>query len=609
MVDVAREICRSPAQQVAWATLALKSTQDSEQQSYLTRAQFCLPGRLSLLWSNLMRIARDQHGLQSACAFVDYRIQSEPQPTRPAAYLAAAAWLFDQGETQLAKLWYQRAFCLEPGHSEAIHQLAVVGRSSSVSAIPTFSLSLLERAVSIVPDNDRIAADLLFERHLRGEHLSLREVMLRAKSTSDFFALVTFSALSLELGAAETASQIASRALVVKPGSFLAYSKRALTGLASFDLRTAEIDLLRSQHLNPSALEPALNFARLLELRGDVRAALAIYQESIRRRPDLAEPQLNASIILLGLGEFAAGWRLYGARWDTRSLVTSGRDKASKHLITTKPKFDRRQGGRVLVWAEQGLGDEIMFASMFADVAKDAEEVIVQVDPRLIELFSRSFKSVAFYKRVRPVDESIYDSQIAAGDLGALYRTDLESFSRASTPYLLADSAVSQKFRQRLASRKKIIGISWLTTNPDTGRLRSVDLDRFGGFFSGYEVKLVSLQYKSDQEQLKKAAAKFSLDIDCFSDVDNFYQVDRLASLITCCDLVITIGNATAHLSAALGVRTWVITPIGGSWRWMFEGSFTPWYPAVEVFRQTKFGQWDDVVENLRSRLDKFLNE
>jgi hypothetical protein len=194
------------------------------------------------------------------------------------------------------------------------------------------------------------------------------------------------------------------------------------------------------------------------------------------------------------------------------------------------------------------------------------------------------------------------------GDLGSLYRNETDFFLRSRSPYLYADLEISKVFRERLSPQKKRIGISWHTANPDTGRHRSLELDGFFRAFSGLDVTLVNLQYKFDPEGVKSAAENYALNVCSFADVDSFYEIDRLASLICCCDLVITIGNATAHLSAALGVRTWVITPVGGSWRWMFEGATTPWYPTVEVFRQTSPGQWDIVFTNLRSRLDELLS-
>jgi tetratricopeptide (TPR) repeat protein len=606
--DVSREICLSPSRQLSWAALVANSDLDIARQIYLARAEFCSPKNTFALWRQIMRLACDRVGVDPAVALARGCIASQPPTSRLSAYLAVAAWLFDEGHVLSAISFYRRAYCFAPERPEPIHNLALVSRHSESSGLREFRRDLFVRAMVASPLSERIAADLLYERHVAGERIPLRDVLRIANATLDVVALATLSSLAMELGSTDFASEIASRALVIRPGSYIGYSKRAMAVLMSSEWAAAEIDLSRSQRLHPPALEPRINFARLLELHGNMRGALEVYEESLRRRPDLAEPRLNSAIILLGLGQFALGWQRYDARWLARSVVTHDRAVISQPLNTRKPKFDRSRRDRVLVWAEQGLGDEIMFASMFVEVEHDAAQVIVQVDPRLMSLFRRSFPRLEFHKRVRPVDESLYDSQIAMGDLGSLYRTATESFPRSRSPYLHADLKLSDAFRERFGSQKKRIGISWHTANPDTGRHRSLELDRLCQIFAGLDVTLINLQYKSDPECVKSAAEKYSLDVCSFSKVDNFYEVDRLASLICCCDLVITIGNATAHLSAALGVRTWVITPVGGSWRWMFEGSTTPWYPTVEVFRQTNPGQWDRVFTNLRARLDELLS-
>ncbi len=606
--DVSREICLSPSRQLSWAALVAKSDVGITRQIYLARAEFCSPKNTVALWRHIMRLVCDRVGVGSAVALAKACIASQSPTSEFSASLAVAAWLYDEGHVLSAISFYRRACCLAPERPEPIHNLALVSRHSEVSGLRGVRRYLFLRAMVAAPLSERIAADLLYERHVAGEGIPLRDVLHIANATHDIIALATLSSLAMELGSTDSASEIASRALVIRPGSYIGYSKRAMALLMSSEWATAEIDLARSQRLHPPALEPKINFARLLELQGNMRGALEVYEESLRRRPDLAEPRLNSAILLLGLGQFALGWQRYDARWSARSVVTHDRAAISQPLDTRKPRFDPFRRDRVLVWAEQGLGDEIMFASMLADVQQDAEHVIVQVDPRLISLFRRSFPRLEFHKRVRPVDESRYDSQIAMGDLGSLYRNETDFFLRSRSPYLYADLEISKVFRERLSPQKKRIGISWHTANPDTGRHRSLELDGFFRAFSGLDVTLVNLQYKFDPEGVKSAAENYALNVCSFADVDSFYEIDRLASLICCCDLVITIGNATAHLSAALGVRTWVITPVGGSWRWMFEGATTPWYPTVEVFRQTSPGQWDIVFTNLRSRLDELLS-
>jgi ADP-heptose:LPS heptosyltransferase len=225
-----------------------------------------------------------------------------------------------------------------------------------------------------------------------------------------------------------------------------------------------------------------------------------------------------------------------------------------------------------------------------------------------MKLFKRSFPEVDFYKRIRPIDEDLYDAHIPMGSLGKLYRRDLASFAQVQHPYLRADPALVNDFRSRFAPDKPIIGISWSTGNPDNGRYRNIDLASLVRIFVGKNINLVNLQYKFDQAEVSAVQELTDISLRSFPDIDNFADIDRLAALISVCDLVVSIGNATAHLSAAIGRPTWVLTPVSGSWRWLLEGESTPWYPSVRVFRQRHPGEWTPVLDQIADELNQFLS-
>jgi tetratricopeptide (TPR) repeat protein len=607
LFDAKRQLCISPAHYLGWFTLAVPSESGLVREPILVRAIWCAPDQSAALWAKIVALGSDRAGLDQMLHLVRRYVCGGGVAALEAS-VSLAGFAYDAGKPLLAIYWYQAAVCLAPNRIEPLHNLALVlGTSSDATSLNSTKRIWLERASHVAPHNDRVAVDRLHQHHLDGCRLSPSAVFGYVRSVGDPVALATLAMIALELKENELAEHALYRALARSPSNFLVFSKRASLRVVSGDLQRAELDLQRSLQLQPSAPEPLINLARVLELKGDINAALSIYEKSLQRRPDLSEPQLNSSILLLGLGRFTEGWNRYQSRWDARSFVSHGRDKLSQKLLTSKPAFHPFRRDRVLVWAEQGLGDEIMFASMYADVLRDAEKVVAQIDPRLVSLFRRSFPMVEFHKRIRPVSELLYDSQIAMGDLGTHYRHDITSFKTAVHPYLVADPELTEQFRERFAANQKVIGISWSTTNPDTGRQRSLELEKLLEVFLGANVELVNLQYGAKEEAIRAASAKFSIPIRTFEDIDNYLQVDRLASLISCCHLVVTIGNATAHLSAALGVPTWVVTPIAGSWRWMFHGCSTPWYPSVRVFRQNAQNDWQQVLLHLRKEVSHFL--
>lgn len=521
--------------------------------------------------------------------------------------VAIASVASETGRAELSWHWFSMAVCVNPERYEATHNLGLVVPSGSAQIKFISRARLLFWATVLNPVSERIAADYLYERY-RCCDLKAAEALLAAGENSiDTVVLSHASMVAVELQKAPRAAYLMNKAVALSPGDFMTFSKKAITAFAVGDTASAEADLRRSIRINPVALEPAINFGRVLELKGELRKALTVYKDALCQRPDLAEPRLNAAILLLGHGDYSVGWDWYESRWRANAIVTAGRDKLSAQLVTSKPVFDRHRRDRVLVWAEQGLGDELMFASMFPDVLADAASVVAQIDVRLMSLFKRSFPSIEFYKRIRPIDEALYDSQIAMGSLGRIYRRSLDAFATVSHPYLISDSDLSRQFRRRIDSDRKVIGISWSTGNPDNGHYRSLDLSRLCKVFLNRPVHLINLQYKYDLADVKAVEGELGVSLVTFPDVDNFAQIDRLAALMSACDLVISIGNATAHLAAALGRPTWVLTPASGSWRWMFDGAKTPWYPSVRVFRQTRQGDWRNVLHELSGELDRFL--
>ena len=183
------------------------------------------------------------------------------------------------------------------------------------------------------------------------------------------------------------------------------------------------------------------------------------------------------AICELGLGRFESGWRNYEARWDANSIVLFGRRNLSKKLITSKPRFRRGVGGRVLLWSEQGVGDEIMFASMISDFRKQCDDLLVEVDTRLLPIFERSFPQIQCVPRFSKIPESLYDYQLPIGSLGEIVRPSLSSFEKSQASYLSPDLNLVDDFKRKLGeSTRAVVGLSWWSKNPDSGAGRSVPL-------------------------------------------------------------------------------------------------------------------------------------
>lgn len=363
----------------------------------------------------------------------------------------------------------------------------------------------------------------------------------------------------------------------------------------------------RALALKPGLPEVYVNLGNILQAQGNVEDGLASFRRALALNPDLAEAQVAESMALLLQGSFADGWHNFERRWVTREYETPMRTYPQP-LWNGEPL----QSGRLLIWGEQGIGDEIMFAGLIPDVIRTRTPLVVDCDPRLQALFTRSFPGVhviAGYDPQRDADLNIA-AHLPSGSLPGIFRTSSAAFAATTSPYLLADPVERECFRTQYADGRRLVGLAWHTKNQKTGRRRSIDLAQLAPLFpqpdarSQGDVHWISLQY-GDHDALQQQAAAAAVPILVDRTVDQLSDMDRFAAQVAAMDLVITIDNSTAHLAGALGVPTWLLLPFAPNWRWLLDREDSPWYPAMRIFRQTSLGDWTEVVQQVQAALSQ----
>jgi hypothetical protein len=256
----------------------------------------------------------------------------------------------------------------------------------------------------------------------------------------------------------------------------------------------------------------------------------------------------------------------------------------------------------LLIWGEQGVGDEIMFAGLIPDVIRTGNRCILDCDARLKPLFSRSFPGIAVVSGYQPDSEPEISAHLPSGSLPGLFRATSAAFATTTSPYLIADPDERDRFRARYADGRRLVGLAWHTNNRKTGRHRSIDLSLLAPLLARPDIRWVSLQYGvHDAVADQAAAARTPILID--RSVDQLSDIDVFAAQVAAMDLVVTIDNSTAHLAGGLGVPTWLLLPFAPDWRWLQAREDSPWYPAMRLFRQTKPGDWQPVVRSVDSAL------
>jgi tetratricopeptide (TPR) repeat protein len=323
--------------------------------------------------------------------------------------------------------------------------------------------------------------------------------------------------------------------------------------------------------------------------------AQAYFEEVLQYHPTFEDALFNLSGAHLMQERFVEGWQYYETRF-FKSPTLSAR------LEGLKPRWDFTPGVSLLVWAEQGVGDVVMFSGLLDDVIRDCRRVHLAVDPRLHPLYRRRFgDSLVLHQFDEPLELIDAEVQIPLASAMSRYRRSSSEFAASRQGYFSADTDLVQRLRaQIVVDTKPLIGVSWHTTNRMTGMARNVPFASLLQHYRGQSVRLVNLQYGPIGAELKQAR-KAGVDFVSVDAIDTLNDIDGLCALISACDAVVTIDNSTAHFAGALGVPVSVLLPHYCDWRWGLHKRDSLFYASASLLRQTTPGDWDSVLAQLKS--------
>lgn len=424
-----------------------------------------------------------------------------------------------------------------------------------------------------------------------------REVLAIDASHAD--AMHLLGMVAFQTGRLELAVETIRKAIAVHPTAASYYSNLGNVLQAQDKLDEAAASYRSALALRPGLAETHVNLGNVLRELGDVDGALAAFRRAIELKPDLAEAHVAESTTLLLQGDFVAGWPNFELRWRTQDYDTPMR-AYPQPLWNGEPLVC----GRVLIWGEQGVGDEIMFAGLLPDLVRSGTPLALECDRRLAPLFARSFPAVSVISSYNPAEDDNLQitAHLPSGSLLRIFRASRQAFGATTSPYLVADPAERERFRMHYKDGRPLVGLAWRTRNAKSGRKRSIDLATLASLFEDTRLKWVSLQYGAHAE-LEAQAAESGAPIVIDQDVDQLQDMDRFAAQVAAMDLVVAIDNSTAHLAAALGVPTWLLLPFAPDWRWMLDTDASPWYPTMRIFRQLRLGDWSSVIRDVHAAL------
>lgn len=326
--------------------------------------------------------------------------------------------------------------------------------------------------------------------------------------------------------------------------------------------------------------------------RAEFEEAITYANRALAEKHDALESKTNRGMAYLALKRWREGWRDYNEN--------IGREKNRKEMTYgDEPRWDGTKGLNVICYGEQGLGDELSFASCLPELIRDCKSVTIETDGRIERLFQRSFPTTLVkgtrykteeHKRAWTKGQK-FDARVALGQLPEFYRNKDSDFH--GRPYLIPrpDMAIQWKALLDAMGPKPKIGIAWTGGIPKTGQhRRTVTLDTFAPLFKGFDAEWISLQYK-DLDGIPAAEEKYNVKIHDFDWGVRVWDYDQTVALISQLDLVISVCTTVVHAAGGLGKECWCLVPEVPMWRYLKSGSWFPWASSVSLHRQ-KGREW-----------------
>jgi Flp pilus assembly protein TadD len=372
------------------------------------------------------------------------------------------------------------------------------------------------------------------------------------------------------------------------------------------DTENAQTFYREALRLNPALAEARANLADLVFDAGDVTDALSLYDEAVRRMPDNAQLRLNRALALLSKGDVEAGWRDYEWRLSIPGRVIERR--GAPPLWDGSP----RKGRRLLIMAEQGIGDQIAFAAFIPQLLADGP-VVLECEPRLQPMLARSFPGVIVHgAKPRQEGASLHADYTWLKDVGgAEMSVNLASLPQLCggkpldpQPWLRPDPAERtgwKTWRAGLGPRPAV-GVSWRSGQRGGSRdSQYAPLARWAQFIGKLDATVVVTQYGTEADEIATLEALSGRTLIVPPGLDQKNELDRTAAMLSVLDAVVSAPTAVASISGALGVPTYKVLHYR-SWT-SLGADREPFMPAVLCVTPPHAGQWRVVFERVLSLL------
>ncbi len=506
--------------------------------------------------------------------------------------------LHDAGKANDAIRSYETASRLAPDHFDALYNLgnSYQEKGNFQQAVHYYTLSLGKN-----PNNPDVYINLGKAYHVQGDIDRAIETYEKAATLNHDTADLYFKMGNafLDQSRIDEATRCYQKALSLDPEHSETYINLGNVFNSQHYFDKAISCYEKVIKIKPHSAVAYNNLGKLFEDQLDLGKAILYYQYALELEQGYAEAHFNYSTALLLSGNFKEGFNEYEWRFEK-----IGQKNIYPHDLG-KPLWDGSpfRGKRLLVHAEQGLGDTIQFARYLPLVKARGGTVIFEVREPLHALLETcpGIDQLVIFSFDEKCSEP-YDLSIPLMSLPNLFGTTPETIPNQE-PFIHSTPERINDWRNKIGDTGFKVGIVWTGSPTNTGgHHRSCSLDSFAPLAEIQGVQLFGLQKQEAGVKLPERS-EFVL-INNFG--SKFKDFADTAAAIENLDLVISIDTAVAHLAGAMGKPVWTLLPFSPDWRWLLNREDSPWYPTMRLFRQPEPGDWDSVFRQVEAELRRY---
>lgn len=338
------------------------------------------------------------------------------------------------------------------------------------------------------------------------------------------------------------------------------------------------------------------NLGKCFSKLNQFKLALNSYEQSLKINHKNINAMFNKSTLLLRMGNYQEGFKTYKSRF----VITPVKFKLKGQDLEN---IDNIKNKTILVFGEQGLGDQIQFIRFLILLAKSDCKIYFKTNSKIITIF----RDNALFKDINFIEDSPndYDFQIALMDLPKFFCKSINDVPNFKE-YLFPKKIYIEQWSRKIKNNKFNIGINWKGNKASNlDKFRSFKIENFEKIFSN-NFNFVNLNYEIDHNE-KQFMSKYNIS-NFMDDCDKDEAFCDTNGIIKNLDLIITADTVTAHLAGAMNCNTWLVLKNSHHWVWTNEGIHSPWYNKMKIFREYNYENHDLLFEDVQKKLNNFFS-